>query len=248
VKGRALPIVTIRRERYRPTDVTVAGRRARRRRDAPPSQFGVTLRRVSMSDEIRKVRKRAVSRLRGRPVLERLVAQGLELGESTHISQNIYIDGLHPWLITIEDYVTLAPFVSIITHDTSLAQHTGQTRLGRVTLRKRAYIGVGATILPGTTIGEDSVVAAGAVVHGDIPPGSLVMGNPATTSPLKPIVAWQRASAKTAPSWPSSGWTLHSGITEERKLEQREALSGGASGYVPAPGAPGSPDALRKRP
>jgi carbonic anhydrase/acetyltransferase-like protein (isoleucine patch superfamily) len=178
--------------------------------------------------------------------MDRLVAQGLELGEGTHISDNIYIDGVHPWLIAIEDYVTLAPFVSIITHDASLAHHTGQARLGRVIVRKRAYIGVGAILLPGTIIGEDSVVSAGAVVHGEIPPGSLVMGNPAKVSPLRPVVAWQLASAKRAPNWPSKGWTMHSGITDERKRAQREALADAASGYVPAHGAPGSADALRK--
>ena len=204
--------------------------------------------RVSMmADGLGRFRKRAIARLRGTPVIDRLVAQGLELGVGTHISDNIYVDGLHPWLITIEDHVTLAPFVSIITHDASLAHHTGQTRLGRVVVGKRAYIGVGAILLPGTTIGEDSVVSAGAVVHGEIPPASLVMGNPAKVSPLKPVVAWQLASAKRAPKWPSKGWTMHSGITEERKCAQREALASATSGYVPAHGAPGSPHALRAK-
>jgi maltose O-acetyltransferase len=173
--------------------------------------------------------------------MDRLVSQGLQLGEGTHIAHPIYIDQLHPWLITIDDYVTLGPYVAIITHDASLNQHTGQTRLGRVTVGKRVYIGVGAILLPGTSIGDDSVVGAGAVVHGDIPPGSLVMGNPAKASPIKPVAAWHQASAARAPSWPDAGWTIFSGITEERKNEQREALAGVASGYVPAEPAPGSP-------
>jgi maltose O-acetyltransferase len=196
-----------------------------------------------MIDKLRRLRQRAMARVRGRLVLSRLVAQGLQLGEGTHISDNIYVDGLHPWLITIEDDVTLAPFVSIITHDASLAHHTGQTRLGCVVIGKRAYIGVGAILLPGTTIGEGSVVGAGAVVHGAIPPASLVTGNPAKVSPLKPAVAWQRASAKRAPTWPREGWTIHSGITEERKRAQREALADAASGYVPARGNPSRPSA-----
>ena len=188
-----------------------------------------------------RFRRHAAARLRGYPSLETLVAQGLELGERTHISQQIYIDGLHPWLIRIEDDVTLGPYVSIVTHDASLAHHTAQTRLGRVIVRKRAYVGVGATLLPGTTIGEDSVVGAGAVVHGDVPPASLVMGNPAKVIPVKAAVAWQRASARRAPSWPEEGWRVDTGITEERKRVQREALAGGAAGYVPARFAPGSP-------
>jgi maltose O-acetyltransferase len=176
-----------------------------------------------------------------------MVTNGLRLGENHHISQNVYIDGLHPWLITIGDYVTLAPYSAVITHDASLARHTGQTRLGCVTIKDRVYVGVGAIILPGTTIGEDSVVGAGAVVHGEVPPGSLVLGNPAKVSPIKGAVAWQRASSSRSPNWPREGWSLASGITEARKREQREALSGGGSGYIPAREVPGSPYALNAR-
>ena len=56
--------------------------------------------------------------------------KGFSSGEGTHIARPIYIDQLHPWLITIDDYVMLGPYVAIITHDASLNQHTGQTRIG----------------------------------------------------------------------------------------------------------------------
>jgi acetyltransferase-like isoleucine patch superfamily enzyme len=189
--------------------------------------------------------QRAIERLRGQPNIQRMVADGLQLGEGTHISQPIYFDRLHPWLIAIGDYVTLGPYVAVITHDASLAHYTGQTRIGRVVIGRRVNVGVGAILLPGTVIGEDSVVAAGAVVRGEVPPGSLVVGNPGEVSPIKPVAAFHRASAARAPTWPHEGWTVFSGITEERKREQREALAGGASGYVPARAAPGSPHALR---
>ena len=165
----------------------------------------------------------------------------MKLGDRTHIAPRIYIDTVTPWLITIEDYVTIAPYVSIITHDASLAHYTSQTRLGRVDILKRAYIGVGAVLLPGTTIGEDSVVGAGAVVNGTIPPRSLVVGNPGKATPIKGALAWHQATARRAPSWPAEGWTIHTGITEENKRTQREALADGASGYVPASAAPESP-------
>jgi acetyltransferase-like isoleucine patch superfamily enzyme len=198
-------------------------------------------------DTLERVGRRAVDRLRGEPNIDRLVAQGLQLGEGTHIAHPIYIDQLHPWLITIDDYATLGPYVAIITHDASLNHHTGRTRLGRVTVGKRVHVGVGAILLPGATIGDDSVVGAAAVVHGDVPAGSLVVGNPAKASPIRPVAAWHQASAARAPRWPDDGWTVFSGITEERKLEQRDALAGGASGYVPAEPAPGSPFALGRQ-
>jgi acetyltransferase-like isoleucine patch superfamily enzyme len=46
-------------------------------------------------------------------------------------------------------------------------------------VRRLARIGANATILPGVEIGEDSLVAAGAVVVEDVPPGTVVAGNPA---------------------------------------------------------------------
>jgi maltose O-acetyltransferase len=194
----------------------------------------------------KRLRQRAIDRLRGEPNIDRLVAQGLELGVNTHICRPVFFDGGRPWLITIEDYVYVGPCVSIITHDAMLHNYTAQTRIGRVILRKRALVGTGAILLPGTTIGEDSVVAAGAVVRGEIPPGSLVAGNPAKVTSIKGAVAWHRLQARNGPSWPLEGWSLSSGITEERKREQRERLSGAVSGFVPAWAVPGSPYALKE--
>ncbi len=166
----------------------------------------------------------------------------MHVGVGTHIPRHsIYIDRLHPWLISIGDHVMLAPYVSILTHDPTLAQHTGQTRLGRVEIGNRVMVGVSAVILPGTSIGDDSVISAGALVRGEIPPRSLVMGNPGKVTPVKGAVAWHRASSKNAPFWPKEGWTIGQGITEERMRRQWEALANCASGFVPARAAPGSP-------
>lgn len=48
-----------------------------------------------------------------------------------------------------------------------------------VLIRKNAWIGAKATILPGVIIGENAVVAAGAVVTSDVPKNSVVAGVPA---------------------------------------------------------------------
>jgi hypothetical protein len=92
---------------------------------------------------------------------------------------------------------------------------------------------VGAIILPGSRIGDDSIVAAGAVVRGDIPPGSVVAGNPAKiVSDVKSMAEWHRQAAARAPVWPHEGWTIGHGITDARKRAQREALADGISGYL----------------
>lgn len=47
-----------------------------------------------------------------------------------------------------------------------------------VLVKDNVFIGAGAILLPGTIIGENSIVGAGAVVKGEIPPCSVVIGNP----------------------------------------------------------------------
>lgn len=200
-----------------------------------------------MKDTLVSYRRRAMARVRGEPSIDQLAAVGLTRGTNMHVGHPVYVDGLHPWLITIGDHVTLAPYTSIFTHDESLKHHTGTTRLGRVDIGDRVYVGVGAIILPGTSIGDDSVIGAGAVVHGDIPPSSLVMGNPGKPQPIKSVVAWSRATAKRAPNWPDEGSSIETGITEQTKREQFEALAECAPGFVPARAAPGSPHDLKQR-
>jgi maltose O-acetyltransferase len=54
---------------------------------------------------------------------------------------------------------------------------TGEVRPVRI--GRRCFIGGGSTILPGVTVGDESIVGAGAVVFEDVPPRTIVGGNPA---------------------------------------------------------------------
>lgn len=87
--------------------------------------------------------------------------------------------------ITIEDDVFFGHNVTILTgtHDyakSGKSRQTGIPQRGRDILIKRgAWIASNATILGPCTIGEDSVVAAGAVVREDVPPRMMVAGVPA---------------------------------------------------------------------
>jgi maltose O-acetyltransferase len=179
--------------------------------------------------------RRALARARGEADLESLVAQGLDLGEGAYVARGAHIDTGRPWLITIGDEAVLSPGASVLAHDASLVHHTGYTRIARVVIGKRVMVGAGAIILPGTRIGDDSVIGAGAVVRGEIQPGSLVVGNPArVVGQVAAVAALQRAALADAPTWPYEGWSSASGITAERKLTQRRALADGVSGYVAA--------------
>ena len=58
-----------------------------------------------------------------------------------------------------------------------------------VTIRDNVWIGNGATILKGVTIGEGSVIAAKSVVTRDVPPHTIVAGNPAKV--IKEDISWR---------------------------------------------------------
>lgn len=80
--------------------------------------------------------------------------------------------------ITIEDDAMIAANVQLISNN-----HDLQDRMlllcKPVRICRKAWIGAGATILPGVTVGENAVVAAGAVVTKDVAPNTIVGGNPA---------------------------------------------------------------------
>lgn len=71
----------------------------------------------------------------------------------------------------------------VISHDCCLDDYaimaSGAVLCGNVTLEKSCYIGAGSVILEGITVGSGSLVGAGSVVTRDVPPDTVVMGNPA---------------------------------------------------------------------
>lgn len=80
--------------------------------------------------------------------------------------------------VTLEDDVFIGPNVTF-TNDPFPRSGMHPTAYARTLVKKGASIGANATILPGLTLGENCLVAAGSVVTRDVPAGMLVMGNPA---------------------------------------------------------------------
>jgi acetyltransferase-like isoleucine patch superfamily enzyme len=108
----------------------------------------------------------------------------INYGKHTKIGKNVFINFDCVFLdlggITIEDGVLIAPKVSLLSEGHPVDPYVRQSLVpGHIHIKKNAWIGAGATILPGVTIGENSVVAAGAVVSNDVPANTVVGGIPA---------------------------------------------------------------------
>ena len=87
-----------------------------------------------------------------------------------------------PYLITIGNHVQLTRGVAIHTHgggNVIRRKIADFDSFGKVVIKDWAYIGAHAQIMPGVTIGEGSIVAAGSVVTKSVPDGMVVGGNPA---------------------------------------------------------------------
>ncbi len=108
----------------------------------------------------------------------------INYGKHTRIGKNVFINFDCTFLdlggITIEDNVLIAPKVSLLSEGHPLSPHNRHSlTVGHIHIKKNAWIGAGATILPGVTIGENAIVAAGAVVSKDVPSNTIVGGIPA---------------------------------------------------------------------
>jgi acetyltransferase-like isoleucine patch superfamily enzyme len=132
---------------------------------------------------IRKFGRWLIDTVVGHPV-EIAKRNGLQVGIGCDIPRQT-IFGTEPYLVSIGDYVDLSINVVFVTHDGStrvfrhLDKYKGVKRFGRITVHNRVFIGWGAIIMPGVTIGENSIVCAHSLVVQDVPPNTVVWGNPA---------------------------------------------------------------------
>ena len=105
-----------------------------------------------------------------------MAEERIEIGSCCLISWNVGIadSDFHPLdpAARRQDALALAPYLKN-------RPPRPEIRTAPVLIRDNVWIGMGAVILKGVTIGENSVVAAGAIVTRDVPPNTVVAGNPA---------------------------------------------------------------------
>ncbi|WP_139246808.1 acyltransferase [Halogranum amylolyticum] len=117
----------------------------------------------------------------------------VELGDDCYIGPNITITPFgrnieEDHLLKIDNRATISPNVTLL-----CSMHPENSKLSNVYgevspihIKEDAWIGADATILAGVTVGEESVVGAGAVVTEDVPPNTVVGGVPARKIKDKP--------------------------------------------------------------
>lgn len=104
---------------------------------------------------------------------------GIRVGRNVFINQGCTLNDIGG--IEIGDDVLIGPRVSLITsgHPLDPAERRRQIVAAPIVIERNVWLCAGSTVLQGVTVGEDSVVAAGAVVTHDVPEGTLVAGVPA---------------------------------------------------------------------
>lgn len=107
--------------------------------------------------------------------------RGVKIGKNVFLGTEVFIDDSRPHLIEIEDNVTIIAGTMLLSHATYPRHHKKlltNTQDGLL-IKKGAYIGARALLLPGITVGENAIIAAATVVTKDVPPNTIVAGVPA---------------------------------------------------------------------
>jgi acetyltransferase-like isoleucine patch superfamily enzyme len=107
--------------------------------------------------------------------------QGAIIGEYNRIEVRDL--GSEPFLVKIGSHCTIAPNVSFLCHDGATWIFTDEIpslqKFGTIEVKDNCFIGINAFILGNITIGPNSIVGACSVVTKDVPPDTVVAGNPA---------------------------------------------------------------------
>jgi acetyltransferase-like isoleucine patch superfamily enzyme len=98
---------------------------------------------------------------------------GMNIHPTARLSMSVRLDKTYPAGVYIGEKSYIAFEVAILTHDYT------RKKKARTTIGRHCFIGARSTIFPGVTVGDGSIVGAGSVVTADVPPHTVVAGNPA---------------------------------------------------------------------
>lgn len=123
------------------------------------------------------IKHRIENKINPKSQLDILKERGLKVGKNFNMFNSVIDEG-HCWLVEIGDDVTITNS-TILAHDASMKRIIDKSKIGKVKIGDRVFIGYGSIILCNVCIGDDVIIGAGSVVNKDIPSNSIVAGNPA---------------------------------------------------------------------
>jgi UDP-2-acetamido-3-amino-2,3-dideoxy-glucuronate N-acetyltransferase len=136
-----------------------------------------------------------------------LVDSGVVIGNGVTIKSGVQLwEGL-----VIEDDVFVGPNATFANDPFPRSRQYKDT-FPTTRLRRGCSIGAGAIVLPGVTVGQEAMVGAGAVVTKDVPPGAIVVGNPAR------IVGYESLSHDPTPPGAAPGDGTHRTLAGNARL------------------------------
>jgi maltose O-acetyltransferase len=173
---------------------------------------------------VKQIARRVLMALSRRDPLTEAVREGLVVGNNSHFFEGVSFDPGHSWQITIGDDVTFAPGVKIIAHDASMHGALGCTRIGKVTIGSRVFVGAFSIILPGVSIGSEVVIGAGSVVSRDIPDGVVAAGNPCKVIGTTEAFLERKRTEMTNSPYFGEQFTSHKKLSRATKRQMRDQM------------------------
>lgn len=149
---------------------------------------------------------------------------GMKIGANCSIQPGLIVDHSNCWLIEIKNNVTIAPYVYLLAHDASIKRTLNCSRVGKIVIENNVFIGARALIMPGVTIGENSIIAAGSIVTKNVDANTVVGGNPAKLiCTIDDFLSKQKKLITQTPNFDSS--FAPQTITKEKKEQMNKMLS-----------------------
>jgi acetyltransferase-like isoleucine patch superfamily enzyme len=107
--------------------------------------------------------------------------KGVNIADGAYIGMCVFIDNAYPEYIYIEEDASVNSGSELVAHFNPM-QHFERildARVAPIVIKKRAIVAVKCVVMPGVTVGENAIVSAMSAVYDNVPPNTIVRGNPA---------------------------------------------------------------------
>lgn len=105
--------------------------------------------------------------------------RGVSIGKHVYIGMFCLLDNLYPEYIYIEDYASINAGSMILTHFNPMKRHAAilEAKVAPVYIKEGALVAVKSVIMPGVTIGKNSIISAGTILEKSVPDNTIVRSN-----------------------------------------------------------------------